>query len=157
MGDPTVALKIDKLTDSVKVKNANVLSLEDQFTFGVWIQPTTSVHQHQEYFLVIHIANNYALSCGNGCVQVAFRNEKPGWMWKKTGIQLIQNQWTHIAVSYDSVRRQATVIKGGCFMLAHVRLTTSSRWKYVRNYTSKRKACSQCKPPYNQVIATFSF
>lgn len=120
MGDPTVALKIDKLTDSVKVKNANVLSLEDQFTFGVWIQPTTSVHQHQEYFLVIHIANNYALSCGNGCVQVAFRNEKPGWMWKKTGIQLIQNQWTHIAVSYDSVRRQATVIKGGCFMLAHV-------------------------------------
>jgi hypothetical protein len=113
MGDPTVALKIEKLTDSVKVKNANVLSLEDQFTFGVWIQPTTSVHQHQEYFLVIHIANNYALSCGNGCVQVAFRNEKPGWMWKKTGIQLVHNQWTHIAVSYDSVRRQATVMKDG--------------------------------------------
>lgn len=113
VGDPTVALKIEKLTDSVKVKNAPVLSLEDQFTFGVWIQPTTSVHQHQEYFLVIHIANNYALSCGNGCVQVAFRNEKPGWMWKKTGIQLVHNQWTHIAVSYDSVRRQATVIKDG--------------------------------------------
>jgi len=110
--DPCVGLKIEHLADSVKVKHANILSLEDQFTFSIWIN-ALSVQLHQEFFLVIHIANNYALSFGNGFVQVAFRNEKPGWMWKKTSIQLSSKTWTHIAVSYDSVRKQATVMKDG--------------------------------------------
>jgi len=110
--EPTVGLSVEKTTDSVKVKNAFVLSLEDQFTYGVWVKPTNNSHP-QEFFLVMHIANNYALSCGNGYVQVAFRNEKPGWMWKKTSIQLNTDQWTHIAVSYDSIHRQAFVMKDG--------------------------------------------
>lgn len=110
--EPTVGLSVDKTTDSIKVKNAYVLSLEDQFTYGVWVKPTNNTHP-QEFFLVMHIANNYALSCGNGYVQVAFRNEKPGWMWKKTSIQLNTDQWTHIAVSYDSIHRQAFVMKDG--------------------------------------------
>eukprot|EP01111_Echinosteliopsis_oligospora_P018272 TRINITY_DN8270_c0_g1_i1.p1 TRINITY_DN8270_c0_g1~~TRINITY_DN8270_c0_g1_i1.p1 ORF type:complete len:460 (+),score=97.23 TRINITY_DN8270_c0_g1_i1:147-1526(+) len=110
--EPTVGLAVDKPTDSIKVKNAGALSLEDQFTYGVWVKPTNHVNP-QEFFLVIHIANNYALSCGNGYVQVAFRNEKPGWMWKKTSIQLAYDQWTHIAVSYDSIHRQASVMKDG--------------------------------------------
>jgi len=110
--EPKMGLSIDKTSDSIKVKNGVVLGLEDQFTFGVWIKPTNNV-QPQDFFLVVHIANNYALSCGNGCVQVAFRNEKPGWMWKKTSIQLTMDCWTHIAVSYDSVHRQALVFKDG--------------------------------------------
>jgi hypothetical protein len=110
--EPTVGLSVDKTTDSIKVKNAFVLSLEDQFTYGVWVKPTSGTFP-QEFFLVMHIANNYALSCGNGYVQVAFRNEKPGWMWKKTSIQLSTDQWTHIAVSYDSIHRQAFVMKDG--------------------------------------------
>lgn len=90
--EPTVGLSVEKTTDSIKVKNAFVLSLEDQFTYGVWVKPTNNSHP-QEFFLVMHIANNYALSCGNGYVQVAFRNEKPGWMWKKTSIQLAPDQY----------------------------------------------------------------
>ena len=90
--EPTVGLSVEKTADSIKVKNAFVLSLEDQFTYGVWVKPTNNSHP-QEFFLVMHIANNYALSCGNGYVQVAFRNEKPGWMWKKTSIQLAPDQY----------------------------------------------------------------
>jgi len=112
LSTPTVALRFEQLTDAVKVKNATCLGLEDQFTFAVWIQPTSSTLQ-QDYFLVVHIANNYALSFGNGNVQVAFRNEKPGWMWKKTSITLTMGRWTHIAVAYDAAHKTAVIMKDG--------------------------------------------
>eukprot|EP01113_Clastostelium_recurvatum_P005307 TRINITY_DN12370_c1_g1_i1.p1 TRINITY_DN12370_c1_g1~~TRINITY_DN12370_c1_g1_i1.p1 ORF type:complete len:518 (+),score=174.45 TRINITY_DN12370_c1_g1_i1:113-1666(+) len=108
---PPFALNFTEVQDSIeiKAKQADMLQQSDKLSFSIWIHPTNepmpsiSSPNDKKYYLSINVINSYALyCCENRWLRVAFRNEQPGWKWIPTNTQLPLDQWTHIAVTYDS-------------------------------------------------------
>eukprot|EP01132_Coremiostelium_polycephalum_P008601 gene8601-10588_t len=110
---PTIALKIERVGDSVLVKNAEILKLTDNLTFSVWIHPTKSGYINSHY-LWMDIVDTYALCCcPNGLIKVAFKNQSPGWNWISSGVQIPINKWTLIIVTYDSSKETSNIYING--------------------------------------------
>jgi hypothetical protein len=123
LSPPYHALCFDQVSDAVKIKakHADVLQQPDNLTFSMWIHPTNiaaAPPHSKKYYLSVNVINSYALyCCERRYIRVAFRNEKPGWKWIQTNIQIPPNQWTHIAVTYNAQKREANVFKDGTFTM----------------------------------------
>ncbi|MEQ1852782.1 MAG: Calx-beta domain-containing protein, partial [Chthoniobacteraceae bacterium] len=104
VNDPPIAvdqaLVFDGVNDKVVVNPSASLTMTATMTMEAWVQrqgtPTGTqiiLNKEGEYELGITAA---------GTIQWAFTNTTPGWNWVDTGYVLPANQWTHIAVTYNS-------------------------------------------------------
>ena len=93
-------LLFDGVDDVVVVNSSASLQVTTTVTMEAWVQrqgtPTgTQILMNKEGEYEFGITST-------GVIQWAFANTTPGWNWVSTGYTLPANQWTHIAISYDS-------------------------------------------------------
>ena len=94
------ALSFDGVDDRVVVNASASLQMTTSVTVEAWFMrkgtPTTTeiiVNKEGEYEVGINAA---------GQIQWAFTNATPGWNWVNTGYTAPVDQWTHVAVTYNS-------------------------------------------------------
>ncbi len=94
------ALSFDGVDDRVVVNASASLQMTTSVTVEAWFMrqgtPTTTeilVNKEGEYEVGINAA---------GQIQWAFTNATPGWNWVSTGYTAPVDQWTHVAVTYNS-------------------------------------------------------
>jgi RHS repeat-associated protein len=102
-GQSGSAVNLDGADDYVQVGAPSSLVMTSAASFSAWIYPTgagsdatyggTIVSKEGEYLLV---------RFPNGSIRWAFANTTPGWAFIDTGATAPLNQWTHVAVTYDS-------------------------------------------------------
>ncbi len=72
-------------------------------TLSAWIYPTGVGSLAPYGGIIVNKEGEYELArFTDGTIQWAFANTNPGWNWINTGYVAPLNQWTHVAVTYDS-------------------------------------------------------
>jgi len=72
-------------------------------TLSAWIYPPGAGSHSTVGGIIINKEGEYELArFPDGTIQWGFANTSPGWNWVNTGSMAPLNQWTHVAVPYDS-------------------------------------------------------
>ena len=97
-------LSLDGDGDYVEVPDADSLDLSDNFTFEAWVFPTATSGGN----MIFNKEDTYEWAIINGNLQWALQTSVT-WYWLDTGISVPVNQWTHLALTYDSKNVSAYV------------------------------------------------
>jgi len=90
-------LSLDGKGDYVEVPDAESLDLTANFTFEAWVFPTTTSGGN----IIFNKEETYQWAIRDGNPQWALKTGG-SWAWYDTGIPVLVNQWTHLALTYDS-------------------------------------------------------
>lgn len=102
-GQSGAAANLDGVDDYVQVGAQSSLALTNTGTLSAWIYPTGAGSLPPYGGIIINKEGEYELArFTDGTIQWAFANTNPGWNWVNTGYVAPLNQWTHVAVTYDS-------------------------------------------------------
>jgi predicted lipoprotein with Yx(FWY)xxD motif len=102
-GQNRSAVSLDGVDDYVQVGAQSSLVMTNSATFTAWIHPTGSGSQPVLGGIIINKEGEYEIArFSDGTIQWAFANANPGWNWINTGAVAPLNQWTHVAVVYES-------------------------------------------------------
>ncbi|MFH1229262.1 MAG: LamG-like jellyroll fold domain-containing protein [Candidatus Aenigmatarchaeota archaeon] len=102
------ALSFDGVDDYVEILHP-AGDLAGPLTFAAWIYPRGDG-------ILINKENSWEVAVVGGIIQWAFNNVNPGWAWISTGYAAPLNQWTHIAVVYDSSANQVRSYANGALV-----------------------------------------
>jgi len=91
------------------VPDADSLDLTDNFTFEAWVFPVETSHEN----MIFNKEQTYQWAIINGTLRWALETSVP-WIWHDTGIPIPVNQWTHLALTYDS--QNVTVYGNGILL-----------------------------------------
>ena len=79
------------------------LVMTSSASFTAWIRPTGAGSNPSVGGTILVKEGEYVIArFPNGTIQWGFANSNPGWLFVDTGYVAPLNQWTHIAVTYDS-------------------------------------------------------
>ena len=102
-GQSGSAVNLDGVDDYVQVGAQSSLALTTAGSLSAWIYPTGAGSLATYGGIIINKEGEYELArFQDGTIQWAFANTNPGWNWINTGYVAPLNQWTHVAVTYDS-------------------------------------------------------
>ena len=102
-GQNRSAVSLDGVDDYVQVGAQSSLVMTNNASFTAWIRPTGSGSQPVLGGIIINKEGEYEIArFSDGTIQWAFANANPGWNWINTGAVAPLNQWTHVAVVYES-------------------------------------------------------
>ncbi|MEN3326473.1 MAG: hypothetical protein V7638_1280, partial [Acidobacteriota bacterium] len=102
-GQSGAATNLDGVNDYVQVGAQSSLALASAGTLSAWIYPTGAGSLATYGGIIINKEGEYEVArFQDGTIQWAFANTNPGWTWINTGYVAPLNQWTHVAVTYDS-------------------------------------------------------
>jgi RHS repeat-associated protein len=102
-GQTGSAAGLDGLDDFVQVGAQSVLTMTSAVTLSAWVYPTGPGSNSNYGGTILGKEGEYLINrAANGSIQWAFSNSNPGWAWINTGAVAPLNQWTHVAVTYDS-------------------------------------------------------
>jgi len=90
-------LSLDGDGDYVEVPDADSLDLTDNFTFEVWVFPIATSGDN----MIFNKERTYQWAIRDGNLQWALETSVI-WDWHYTGLSMPVNQWTHLALTYDS-------------------------------------------------------
>lgn len=93
----SMALNFDGSSGYVEVGAQAALVMNSALTMSAWIRPTASSGG-----VIVNKEGEYEMAVMDGTIQLAFANEAPGWDWINTGYSPPLNQWSHVAVTYQS-------------------------------------------------------
>jgi len=100
-GQIGAATNLDGVDDYVQVGAKSSLVLTNVGTLSAWIYPTGAGSAAGG--IIVNKEGEYELArFADGTIQWAFANTAPGWNWINTGYVAPLNQWTHVAVTYES-------------------------------------------------------
>jgi hypothetical protein len=89
--------------DYVQVGAQSSLVMTNTASFTAWIHPTGPGSQPDGGGIIINKEGEYEIArFSDGTIRWAFANTSPGWNWINTGVVAPLNQWTHVAVVYES-------------------------------------------------------
>jgi RHS repeat-associated protein len=102
-GQSGTATNLDGVDDYVQVGAQSSLVMTNACTLSAWIYPTGAGSLGAYGGIIVNKEGEYELArFADGTIQWAFANTNPGWNWINTGYVAPLNQWTHVAVTYDS-------------------------------------------------------
>lgn len=102
-GKSNSCVQFNGTSSYVGVGTPQSLAFTSAFSLSAWIFPTGPGSTSTYGGIIFNKENEYELSrYQNGTLGWAFNNASPGWVWINTGYVAPLNQWTHIAVVYDS-------------------------------------------------------
>jgi len=90
-------LSLDGDGDYVEMPDAESLDLTANFTFEAWVFPTTTAGVN----IIFNKEETYQWAIRDGNLQWALKTGE-SWVWHDTGISVLVNQWTHLALTYDA-------------------------------------------------------
>jgi hypothetical protein len=92
----------DGINDYVQVGDTPSLEMTTAMTLECWIFPTGPGSTAEA--IVANREGEYEVSrvAADGTIQWAFANADPGWFWINTGYVAPQDEWTHVALTYDN-------------------------------------------------------
>lgn len=95
------ALKFDGSNDYVNMGASDTLRVSNAITMEAWIQPT-GPGSNSTNGTIFSKEGEYLLSrFADGTISYALAIPSHGWTWQNTGYVAPENQWTHIALTYD--------------------------------------------------------
>ncbi len=93
------SLTFDGVDDYIQIADDPNLVMTDTLTLEVWVNPDdVSAFEN----MILNKEGEYELAIKNGTIQWGVANTDPGWDWYDTGYAVSDNEWTHIAFSYDN-------------------------------------------------------
>ncbi|TWT84883.1 PilZ domain protein [Planctomycetes bacterium CA13] len=93
-------LDFDGIDDYVAIANGASLTMSNTMTLEAWINPDASTNVNR---MILNKEGEYEVALfSDNRIYWAFANTDPGWTWHDTGYTVANDQWTHIAVSYDN-------------------------------------------------------
>jgi hypothetical protein len=97
-------LSFDGVDNYVEVQNSNVFAATDSLSVCAWIYPTSSGSGNNgEGGIILNKEGEYEVArFADGSIRWAFANEQPAWNWVNTNYIAPLNQWTHLAIIYNS-------------------------------------------------------
>ena len=99
-GQNSAAVSFDGVDDYVQVGSQSSLVMTNTASFTAWIHPAAPFTSGG---IIINKEGEYEIArFSDGTIQCAFANTNPGWNWINTGAVAPLNQWTHVAVVYES-------------------------------------------------------
>lgn len=102
-GQNNSAVSLDGVDDYVQVGAQSSLVMTNTASFTAWIHPTGAGSQPEVGGIIINKEGEYEIGrFADGTIRWAFANTNPGWSWINTGSVAPLNQWTHVAVVYES-------------------------------------------------------
>ena len=102
-GQSGSAVSLDGVDDYVQVGAQSSLVMTSVASFSAWIYPTGAGSNATLGGTVLVKEGEYVIArYPNGTIQWGFANSNPGWTFIDTGYIAPANQWTHLAVTYDS-------------------------------------------------------
>src|SRR5215213_2642355 len=102
-GQSGAATNLDGVNDYVQVGAQSSLVMTSACTSSAWIYPTGAGSLATYGGVIINKEGEYEVArFSDGTIQWAFANTNPGWNWVNSGSVAPLNQWTHVAVTYDS-------------------------------------------------------
>ena len=82
----------------VSVPDSASLDLTNAMTLEAWISPDVTSSE-----MIINKENSYEFAILGGTLQWAIeRTGSGGWFWHNTGYSVDSNEWTHVALTFDS-------------------------------------------------------
>ncbi|MGB0384154.1 MAG: Ig-like domain-containing protein [Ardenticatenaceae bacterium] len=96
------ALQFDGADDYVNMGAQSELEVDSSLSLEAWIYPTGSGSSSSGGIIVNKEGEYEVARFADGTIQWAFAYPAPSWQWINTGFIAPLNQWTHIAVVYDS-------------------------------------------------------
>ena len=104
-GKSGAAVELDGVNDYVQVGAHSSLAMTNNVSLSAWIYPTGSGSHSVYGGTIMGKEGEYLVNrAANGNIQWAFANGNPGWSWVNTGGVAPLNQWTHLAVVYDTAQ-----------------------------------------------------
>lgn len=102
-----LAFDFDGREDFIQIGDRSELEFTDSFTIEARVNPDRVDPSLSDILdpsgIIVNKEGEYELAIwGDGSLRYAIANDDPGWVWINTGIIVPQDQWTHIAFSYDS-------------------------------------------------------
>lgn len=89
----------DGIDDYVAVAASASLTMSSSVTLEALVRPTTSSNATR---IILNKEGEYEVAIdNNGFVMWAFANSTPGWAWHNTGVQISNDTWSHIAITYN--------------------------------------------------------
>jgi hypothetical protein len=102
-GQIGAAVCLDGVDDYVQVGAQSSLVMTSAASFTAWIFPTGAGSHATVGGTILVKEGEYVIArFPNGTIQWGFANSNPGWQFINTGYVAPLNQWTHLAVTYDS-------------------------------------------------------
>jgi len=88
----------------IQVGNNLALDMTNTVTFEGWILPTGAGSGAGGYGgIIVNKEGEYEVArFADGTIRWAFANSSPGWNWISSGFTAPLNQWSHVAVVYNS-------------------------------------------------------
>jgi len=103
VGQSGAATSLDGSDDYVQVGPQASLAITSAGTFSAWIYPTGAGSLGTYGGIIVNKEGEYEVArFADGTIQWAFANTNPGWNWINSGYVAPLNQWTHVALVYDS-------------------------------------------------------
>ncbi|MBN1339331.1 MAG: hypothetical protein JXA03_08410 [Bacteroidales bacterium] len=97
------ALDFDGSNDYVNVGPQAGLVMSATLTIEAWVFPEGAGSGGAQGGIIVNKEGEYEIArFANGYVGWAFANVNPGWFWHETPAFLPLNQWSHVAVTYQS-------------------------------------------------------
>ncbi len=93
-------LDFDGTDDYVTIADSPSLRMTNTMTMEAWINPDASANVNR---MIINKEGEYEVALfADGTINWAFDNVDPDWSWHNTGYQVANDQWSHVAVTYDN-------------------------------------------------------
>jgi YD repeat-containing protein len=97
------AVSLDGVNDYVQVGAQSSLVMSSAASLSAWIYPTGAGSEPTYGGVIINKEGEYQIvRFPDGSIQWSFANSNPGWNFINTGYVAPLNQWTHVAVVYES-------------------------------------------------------
>lgn len=94
-------LRFDGVNDFVQVGTPPALVMTNAMSLSAWIYPTGT--GPAGLGCIINKEGEYEIArFSDGTIRWAFANSAPGWNFIDTGFVAPQNQWTHLALTYNN-------------------------------------------------------
>ena len=102
-GQSGAAVNLDGVNDYVQVGAHSKLVLTSAASFSAWIYATGPGSDATHGGTILVKEGEYVIArYPNGTIRWGFANSNPGWTFIDTGYVAPLNQWTHVAITYDS-------------------------------------------------------
>ncbi len=100
------SFSFDGIDDYITAGSPSNLRFTNTMSMAAWIYPTGAGSGSGPFYgggIIINKEGEYEVArFDDGTIRWAFANSSPGWNWINTGYIAAQDQWTHIAVTYDN-------------------------------------------------------
>jgi len=108
------ALVFDGRGAYVTAGTDEALRMDAGFTLEAWIQPSGPGSDSTQGGIIANREGEYELArFADGTIRFALANGVPGWAWASSRVVAPRLAWTHIALVYDSSRRNVRVLADG--------------------------------------------